>query len=440
MTIKKLSIAFLVLQSLSFNLLAQKEDISNALKNNINDLEKMYLELHKNPELSLQETQSSKRMSAELRSAGLEVFENFGGGVVGILKNGDGPKILVRADMDALPVKEETGLPYSSTKKMKDAAGKEVDVMHACGHDMHMTVFAGVAKTMAALKKNWKGTIIFVGQPAEEIVVGAKAMMDNGLYAKFGRPDYCLGLHVSSSLPAGQIGYCPEYMMANVNSVNITVLGEGGHGAYPHLTKDPVVIASRLVLDLQTIVSREISAIEPAVITVGTIHGGTKRNIVPNEVNLELTVRTYSEATKQAVLEKIKTKAKAAAMSAGLPESKYPIVFITPEESPAVYNNPELTNKTVEFFKQSIGNQNVVKVPPVMVSEDFGRFGDDVTPKIPVFLYWLGSVDPKRIEQFKAENRTLPTLHSSTYYPLPRPTIETGVTTMCSGLMGLMKN
>jgi amidohydrolase len=436
---KKILFTFLFLKTLVVLSFAQKQAIQEQLSRSIDGLEKMYLTLHQNPELSLQETQSAKKVAEELRAAGYEVIDNLGGGVVGVLKNGNGPKILIRADMDALPVKEETGLPYASTKKMKDASGKEVEVMHACGHDIHMTVFCGTAKIMASLKKEWKGTLIFVGQPAEEIVVGAKAMMENGLYEKVGKPDYCLGLHVSSSLPAGQIGYCPEYMMANVNSVNITVLGEGGHGAYPHLTKDPVVIASRLVLDLQTIVSREISALEPAVITVGTIHGGTKRNIVPNEVKLELTIRTYSEATKQAVLEKIRTKAKAAAMSAGLPESKYPIVEVTPESSPALFNNVDLTLKIIEFFKQSIGNQNVVKVPPVMVSEDFGRFGDDVTPKIPVFMYWLGSVDPKRIEQFKTDNKNLPSLHSSTYFPLPRPTIETGITTMCSGLMGLMK-
>ena len=435
---KKILFFILIISNLS-SVFAQKEQIQNSINQQLDGLEKMYLTLHQNPELSLQETETAKRVAQELRNSGYEVYENFGGGVVAVLKNGKGPTVLVRADMDALPVREETGLPYASTKKMKDASGKEVSVMHACGHDIHSTVLCGTAKTMATLKSSWHGTLIFVGQPAEEIVVGAKAMMDNGLYEKFGRPDQCLALHVSSSLPAGQIGYCSEYAMANVNSVNITIFGEGGHGAYPHLTKDPIVIAARLILDLQTIVSREISAIDPAVITVGTIHAGTKRNIVPNEVKLELTVRSYTEQTKQAVLAKIKLKANAAAMSAGLPESKYPLVELTPEAATALYNNPDLTQKLVPFLEQSIDKQNVIKVSPVMVSEDFGRFGDDVTPKIPVFLYWLGSVDPSRVAQFTKDGKTLPTLHSSGYYPLPRPTIATGIMTMSSGLIGLMK-
>ncbi len=405
----------------------------------MDDLEQLYLWLHQHPELSLQETQTSKKLAAELKNAGFEVHENFGGtGVVGILKNGAGPTLLVRADMDALPVKEETGLPYASTVKMKDAAGNEVPVMHACGHDIHISVLAGTAKTIAALKEKWRGTLILVGQPAEEIVVGARAMLAEGLYQKFGKPDFCLALHANAFLPAGTVGYCPEYAMANVNSVNITVFGEGGHGAYPHLTKDPVVMAAKLILDIQTITSRELNAIDPAVITVGTIHGGTKRNIVPNEVKLELTVRSYTEATKLAIMEKLRQKSKAVAISAGLSEDKFPRFEITPEFSPALYNNPDLTQRVSNVFKQAIGNEQVIKVPPVMVSEDFGIFGDS-EPKIPVFLYWLGSIEPKRVEQYKKDGKTLPSLHSSNYFPLPRPTIETGIKTMCAGILELLK-
>jgi amidohydrolase len=418
---------------------AQQATIEKLVKNQIDDLEKIYIGFHQNPEVSMMESESAKKMATELRKANCEVYDNFGGGVVGVMKNGNGTTILLRADMDALPIKEETELPYASTKRMKDVNGKEVDAMHACGHDVHMTVLIGIARTMSSMKDKWRGTIIFVAQPAEEIVVGAKAMMDNGLYEKFGKPSSCLAFHVSSSLEAGKVGYCPEYALANVNSVNITLLGEGGHGAYPHLTKDPIVMAARLILDLQTIVSREIPAIEPAVVTVGTIHAGTKRNIVPNEVKLELTVRTYTEQTKQTVIEKIKHKAKAAAIAAGMPEDKMPIVEITPEYATAVYNDPDLTQKIVQLMQENIGKDNVVKVPPVMVSEDFGRFGDDVTPKIPVALFWLGSVDPKRIEQYKKEGKTLPSLHSSTYFPLPRPTIVTGINTMTHTLLGLMK-
>jgi hippurate hydrolase len=405
----------------------------------LDDLEQLYLWLHQHPELSLQENQTSKRLATELKNSGFEVYENFGGtGVVGVLKNGKGPTLLVRADMDALPVKEETGLPYSSTVKMKDASGNEVPVMHACGHDIHISVLAGTAKTIAQLKEKWHGTLILVGQPAEEIVVGARVMLTNGLYEKFGKPDYCLALHANAFLPAGTIGYCPEYAMANVNSINITIYGEGGHGAYPHLTKDPVVMAAKLILDIQTITSRELNAIDPAVVTVGTIHGGTKRNIVPNEVKLELTIRSYTEATRVAIIEKLRQKSKAVAISAGLSEDKYPKVEVTPESSPALYNNPELTQRISNAFKQVIGNEQVIKVPPVMVSEDFGIFGDS-EPKIPVMLYWLGSIDPKRVEQYKKEGKTLPSLHSSNYFPLPRPTIETGVKTMCAGILDVLK-
>ncbi len=406
---------------------------------NLDELEQLYLWLHQHPELSLQETQTSKKLAAELKNSGFEVYENFGGtGIVGVLKNGKGPTVLVRADMDALPVKEETGLPYSSTIKMKDATGNEVPVMHACGHDIHVSVLSGVSRVIAQLKNDWQGTLILVGQPAEEIVVGARAMLAEGLYQKFGKPDYCLALHANAFLPAGTVGICPEYAMANVNSVNITVYGEGGHGAYPHLTKDPIVMAAKLILDIQTITSRELNAIDPAVITVGTIHAGTKRNIVPNEVKLELTIRSYTEATKLAILEKLRQKSKAVAISSGLPESKYPKVEITPEFSPALFNNVDLANRMSKAFKQVIGNEQVIKVPPVMVSEDFGIFGDG-EPKIPVCLYWLGSIDPKRVEQYKNEGKTLPSLHSSNYFPLPRPSIETGVKTMCAGILELMK-
>lgn len=435
-----------VLQSLTFIFLFicyngyGQKNIDNALTPKILDnLEQLYLWLHQHPELSLQENQSAQRLAKELRDAGFEVSENFGGtGVVGVLKNGKGPTLLIRADMDALPVKEETGLPYASTVKMKDAVGNEVPVMHACGHDIHMSVLAGTAHTIAQLKSSWKGTLILVGQPAEEIVVGARAMLNEGLYKKFGTPDFCLALHANAFLPAGTVGVCPEYAMANVNSVNITLYGEGGHGAYPHLTKDPVVMAAKLILDIQTITSRELNAIDPAVVTVGTIHAGTKRNIVPNEVKLELTVRSYTETNKNAILEKLRLKANAVAMSAGISPERYPKFEVTPESSPALYNNPMLTQKITAAFSQTIGSEKVIEVPPVMVSEDFGIFGD-TEPKIPVMLYWLGSVDPKRVEAFQKEQKTLPTLHSSQYFPLPRPTIETGVKTMCAGILELLK-
>ncbi len=410
------------------------------LTKNYASLEELYQYLHLHPEVSLMETATAGRMAVELAKAGYKVDQNIAKttGIVATLQNGKGPTILIRTDMDALPIKEETTLPYASTVRMKDSNGKEVDAMHACGHDVHMSVWVGTARALAQMKDKWKGTLLFVAQSAEEIVVGAKAMMDAKIYDKYGKPDYCLALHVSSSIPAGQVAYCPEYFMANVNSIDITVYGEGGHGAYPHLTKDPVVMASRLVLDLQTIVSREISVLEPAVLTVGTIHGGTKRNIIPNEVKLECTLRTYDDKVRDEIIRKIQVKANAAAMSAGMSPEKYPKVFLTPESSPYVYNDAELTNRLAKSFEKSIGKTNVQRVPPVMVSEDFGYFGK-TEPKTPICMYWLGSVDPKTIERSKKENIGLPTLHSSKYQPLPKPTIETGVNTMVGAVLELAK-
>lgn len=402
----------------------------------LNDL---YIHCHTHPELSFYEKNTSRRMAEELRQAGFEVTENFGGyGVVGLLKNGEGPTVLIRADMDALPVVEETGLPYASKVTTIDEAGKTVGVMHACGHDVHMTVWVGTARTLAAMKDRWKGTLLFIGQPAEERGAGAAAILNAGLYEKFPLPDYALALHVSPTVPAGKVGYRPEYTLANVDMMDITVYGEGGHGAYPHTAKDPVVLAAQIILNLQTIVSREISPLEPAVVTVGSIHGGSKGNVIPNEVKLELTMRSYSDEIRQAVIEKIERICRGAAMTAGIPEDKYPKLVLRDEFTPSLYNNPELTDRIVKVFRQTIGEDNVVKEAPSMAGEDFSRFGR-TEHRIPIMMFWLGTVHPHKAEAAARGELTLPSLHSSKFAPDYEPAIRTGVTTMTAAALDLLK-
>lgn len=389
-------------------------------------LEALYLHCHAHPELSFYEFNTATRMAEELRTAGFEVTENVGGnGVVGVLKNGEGPTVLVRADMDALPITEETGLPHAS---------KTEGVMHACGHDVHMTVWVGAARAMAAMREQWKGTLIFIGQPAEERSGGAKEMLKDGLFERFPRPDYALALHVNANLPAGTVGLCPGYAMANVDMVDITVHGKGGHGALPHQTIDPVVLSARIILALQTVVSRELPPSEPAVLTVGAIHGGSKGNVIPDEVKMELTLRSYTDEVRNAMIEKLTRICRGEAMSAGLPEDMYPTITIRNEYTPALYNDPALTERARQAFATAIGTENIATVPPNMVGEDFGRFGR-TEPRVPILQYWLGSVDPEKVKA----GGPLPSLHSSKYAPLPEPTIKTGVVTMCAGLMELMR-
>lgn len=401
-------------------------------------LEKLYIHYHRNPELSFYEKETSKRMAEELRKAGFEVTEKVGGnGVVGVLKNGEGPTVLVRADMDALPIGEETGLPYASTVTTEDEAGNTVGVMHACGHDVHMSVWAGAARRLAENKDKWKGTLVFIGQPAEERSGGAKAMLADGLYERFPVPDYALALHTNAGIPAGKVGYCPGYSLANVDMMDITVYGQGGHGAYPQGTKDPVLLAARMVVALQTIVSREISPLDPAVVTVGSIHGGTKGNIIPDEVKLELTMRSYSDEVRMALIEKIKRICNGLAMSAGLPEEQYPQYTLREEHTPSVYNDPELTERIRQVFANTLGAENVVQTPPNMVGEDFARYGR-TEEEVPIFLFWLGAVDPERYAAAQRGEATLPPLHSSRYAPLPEPSIKTGVVAMTVAVMELL--
>ena len=401
-------------------------------------LEKTYKYLHSNPELSFQEEKTAAFLAKEMRAVGYEVSENIGGyGIVGVLKNGKGPTVLVRADMDALPVLEETELAYASKVKTIDITGDEVPVMHACGHDMHMTVWLGTARYLVKNKSSWQGTVVFVGQPAEERSGGAKAMLGEGLYQKFPQPDYALALHVSAAMAAGTVGYCPEYAMANVDMMDITIYGEGGHGAYPHTTIDPVVLSAKLIMDLQTIVSREVSPLEPAVVTVGSIHGGTKGNVIPNQVDLKLTMRSYSDEVREHLIERIEDKCRACARAAELPEDKFPKVTLRDEFCPSLYNDVDLTSRMATTFEQTIGKENVKQVPPVMAGEDFGRYGR-TEEKVPILLYWLGAVDPVLVKEAKEKGIALPSLHSSKFAPLPEPTIKTGVKTMSAAVIELL--
>ena len=412
--------------------------LQSALGQDYPYLDALYKYLHTHPELSFFEVETAKRMAAELRQLGFEVTERVGGnGVVGVLKNGEGPTILVRTDMDALPVVEETGKPYASKVTTVDEQGNTVGVMHACGHDVHMTVWTGAARRLAAMKDQWNGTLVFIGQPAEERSGGANAMLADGLYERFPRPDYALALHASASLPAGKVGVCPAYSLANVDMMDITVYGEGGHGAYPHTTKDPIVLASRIVLALQTIVSREISPLEPAVVTVGSIHGGTKGNIIPNEVKLELTMRSYSDEVRRAIIEKIERICRGEALAAGLPEDKYPKLLLREEYTPSVYNDPALTARLRQAFAHALGEERVETVPPVMAGEDFARYGR-TEPGLPICIFWLGAVDPELYEASLRGEASLPSLHNSKFAPFPEPTIKTGVTAMTAAVLDLL--
>lgn len=402
-------------------------------------LQDLYQHYHLHPELSFHEKETSGRMASELQQLGFEVTEKVGGyGVVGVLRNGEGPTVLVRADMDALPIVEDTGLPYASTVTTKDDAGNEVGVMHACGHDVHMTVWTGAARQLAERKDQWSGTLVFIGQPAEERGGGAKAMLADGLYERFPKPDYAIALHVNAGMEAGKVGCRSGYSLANVDMMDITVYGQGGHGAYPHTTKDPVLLASRIVVALQTVVSRELSPLEPAVVTVGSIHGGTKGNVIPNEVGLELTLRSYTDEVRAAIIEKINRICKGVALSAGLEESQYPKVELRDEFTPATYNDPELANRVQQVFVKALGKDRTLDVEPVMGGEDFGRYGR-TEEEVPIFMFWLGTVAKEQMAAAERGQLQLPSLHNSGFAPDPEPTITTGVVAMTAAVLNLLQ-
>ncbi|MEN8115409.1 MAG: amidohydrolase [Bacteroidota bacterium] len=393
--------------------------------------------LHQNPELSFQEFETAKRMSTELREAGFKVTENFGGNsVVGVFKNGNGPVVLLRTDMDALPIEEKTGLEFASKKKA-ELNDDEVSVMHACGHDIHMSTWTGTVRTLVALKDEWKGTLVVIAQQAEEYSGGAGEAIEAGLFSKFPTPDYAMAYHINPELKAGQIGLAGGPVFAGVKTADITVYGKGGHGAYPQKCIDPIVIASRIVLDLQTIVSREMNPMEPVVVTVGSIHGGTRPNIIPDQVKMELTLRYFSDEAIEKVIDAIERISRSASKTAGMPDDQLPKVFISPVETPPVLNDPVLSEKIAGYASEIIGKDNIVKTSPEMVGEDFGKYGR--TPEnIPICLMWLGSTNPELMKQLKAEGKKPYPLHSPHLNPDYEKTIKTGIKVMAANVIGIM--
>ncbi|WP_433973728.1 amidohydrolase [Tunturiibacter lichenicola] len=404
-----------------------------------------YKSIHAAPELSHHEAQTSAMLAEELRKAGYSVTERVGKypdgsqayGVVGILKNGAGPTLLIRTDLDALPVTEDTGLPYASTVRSKNPAGQDVGVMHACGHDIHITTMIGVARNMVALKSQWHGTLMLIGQPSEETIDGAKAMMADHLYERFGRPDLAIALH-DSNFAAGKVSVVSGPALASSTSIDVIMRGVGSHGAAPEAGKDPIVMASEFVVALQTIVSRSIPPDQPAVVTVGDIHGGTKRNIIPNEVKMELTTRCYSEAVRQTIISGVERTAKGIAIAGGVPEDRMPIVKVLDDEStPATINDVELSTRLQKIFVAKLGAENVIDKQAIMGSEDFGIFS--MNHKIPAVIFWLGAYDPKKVAESERTGVALPSPHSPFFAPLPEPTLRTGVTVMTDAALALLQ-
>jgi amidohydrolase len=404
----------------------------NWAKQNMPALVELYRHLHQNPELSQKEKETSARMAKELQGLGVRVTTNVGGyGVVGVLENGPGKVLLLRSDMDGLPVVEQTGLPYASKVRTQDTRGATVGVMHACGHDLHMTNLVGVARYLTSHRDAWSGTVLFVFQPAEELGSGADAMIQDGFFDRFPRPDFAVALHDSADVPTGEINYLGGFAMANIDSVDILIKGRGGHGASPEATIDPIVIAAKLVLDLQTIVSREMKPINPAVVTVGSIHGGTKHNIISDECRLQLTLRSLSPQVRQQLQDAIRRKALAAAASAGAPE---PTVEVT-EGTLALFNDPQLTIRLAAMLKKRLGDDKVKEGEPVMGGEDFGRFG---ATGVPTCMLRLGAVSQKRLDEFAAKHVPPNSLHSPLFYPDVEEALAVGIPTMVACVTELL--
>ena len=399
----------------------------------------LFVWFHSHPELSFRETETAARLAAELRAAGVDVTEGVGGtGVVGMLRNGDGPLVLVRADMDGLPLREDTGLAYASTVTQVDITGIEQPVMHACGHDVHVTSMVGTARRLVALRDSWSGTVMFIGQPAEERVGGARDMLGDGLYETFGVPDYALAFHVSAGEPAGKVSISPGQIASSADSVDITVYGIGAHGAAPHKGKDPVYIAAQIVVALQGLVSREIAPLEPGVVTVGSIHGGSKHNIIPSEVTLQLTVRADSEATRQQLLEGIERIALGVARTAGLPEDRLPKVEVSTEGTPPTVNDDQLTARIRAAFIRELGEGAVYeKKRESMGAEDFAYFvmTDD---NVPGAYFQVGGTPQEDLDAEKAGGPAVPSHHSPYFKIDPEPSVTMGVEAMTVAVLELL--
>jgi amidohydrolase len=399
------------------------------------DLEALYIDLHKNPELGFQETQTSAKLAARLRSLGYDVTTGVGRmGVVGVLRNGAGPTVMMRTELDGLPVEEKTGLPFASTATGRNAAGQTVPVMHACGHDLHMAIWSGTAKLMAEQRDRWRGTLVMVGQPAEEGGGGASAMIKDGLFTRFPRPDFALSLHDDDTMPAGTIGYHAGYFRSMADNVTITVFGRGGHGAMPHNTVDPIVLAARIVLSLQTIVSRENNPIDPVVITIGSIHGGTVGNVIPDEVRMQLSVRTYTREVRTRIFAAIRRIAKGEADAAGAPRE--PLVEFAEGSNGPVYNDPQVTARVAAALKRHLGDDKAIEMPQKMTSEDFVEYG---LAGVPSLLMHIGAVDPVKFNTARQTGIPVPAPHSPGWAPAYEPTIKAGVRAEVTAILELLR-
>lgn len=397
------------------------------------DARAFYLETHEHPELSGHEVHTAENLASHLRQAGYDVTEHVGGtGIVAILKNGAGPTIMLRTELDALPVEEKTGLPYASKVREKDDAGHEVAVMHACGHDLHMAALLGTAEVMAREKSNWHGTLMLIGQPAEETITGAAAMIRDGLFTRFPKPDVAVALHVDNLRPAGMVAITPGIYNTNADSVRITIYGKGGHGATPQATIDPIVIAARTILDLQTIVSREVKPGEMAVLTIGYVRAGTKNNIIPDQAEMGLTVRTFKSDVRKQILAAIARIAKADAEAAGAPRE--PLVERY-EGTDLVYNDPALAEHLRAPLEAALGKANVVTAEPITPSEDFAAY---VEQGVPGFYFSLGGADPEKFAQAKATGVALPSNHSPLFAPDLDPALRTGIIAEVAVLRNLL--
>lgn len=415
-----------------------KDVVTRRIETEYPSLFKIYTNLHAHPELSFMEVKTAALVANELRRLGFAVTEKVGNtGVVGVLTNGPGPVLMIRADMDGLPVKENSGVAYASTDVVKDLAGKDQPAMHACAHDSHITGLIGTARLLAGMKDRWAGTLVLIAQPAEEIVAGARAMLADGLYTRFPRPDMAIALHTFSTVAAGAIGYGEGPFLASVNSMDIAVRGVGGHGSAPHTTKDPIVLASQIILALQTIVSRELKPGTTAVVTVGTIHGGLKRNIISDEVKLELTLRAFDDKVMTQLVAAIRRMCDGLARAAGVPEDRLPIVTLTPESVPVTSNDPALTRRLADTFTKWFGPDRVKPAPPITGAEDFSEFGR-AGNRVPICMWWVGATDPARITESERTGVPVPSNHSATFAPIPEPTLKTCVASMTAAVLELL--
>lgn len=418
---------------------AQADDLRDAVAADMPALITLYEDLHANPELSFQEVETAKKLAARARALGFEVTEGVGKtGVVAVMRNGEGPVVMLRADMDGLPVIEQTGLPYASKRRAVPATGIETGVMHACGHDSHMTAWIGTAQQLAARRDQWSGTLVMILQPAEEIGEGAKAMLDDGLFTRFPKPDYVLAFHDAAQFPAGHIGYSRGFALANVDSVDVVVPGVGGHGAYPHTTKDPIVIAASIVTRLQTLVSRELNPTDSAVVTVGSFQAGAKHNIIPDEARLQITVRSYEDKTRQHLLDGIRRIARAEAMAAGMPEDKLPKVTVQDPYTPATFNTLEFTDRVMAGLKTRF-EARVMETPAVMGGEDFSQFYRADRENVESLIFWVGGVSKAQWDKAEKGEIQLPSLHSPFWAPDAPVVIATATEALTAATLDLMK-